>query len=150
MYVIFNTFSHTLESMCMLILVCVKKCLISFLEVEILIIEQREWKDLFKCQMKSGAYSDTPFLVVTAALLQIDYIYCYLASNGLCSIGSNRNRTTTTKRRQCWRNSKIGQQGLAPPMKIIISYLKIMINIMKSKIIIILQYNNALVKSYRY
>jgi len=30
----------------------------------------REWKNLFKCQMKSGAYSDTPFLVVTAALLQ--------------------------------------------------------------------------------
>ena len=30
----------------------------------------REWKDLFKCQMKSGAYSDTPFLVITAALLQ--------------------------------------------------------------------------------
>jgi hypothetical protein len=30
----------------------------------------REWKDLLKCQMKSGAYSDTPFLVVTAALLQ--------------------------------------------------------------------------------
>ena len=31
----------------------------------------REWKDLHKCQMKSGAYSDTPFLVVTAALLQL-------------------------------------------------------------------------------
>ena len=30
----------------------------------------REWEDLFKCQMKSGAYSDTPFLVVTAVLLQ--------------------------------------------------------------------------------
>jgi len=30
----------------------------------------RKWKDLFKCQMKSGAYSDTPFLVVIAALLQ--------------------------------------------------------------------------------
>ena len=30
----------------------------------------REWKDLFKCQMKSGTYSDTPFLVITAALLQ--------------------------------------------------------------------------------
>ena len=30
----------------------------------------REWKDLFKCQMKSGAYSDTPFLVITAALPQ--------------------------------------------------------------------------------
>ena len=28
----------------------------------------REWKNLFKCQMKSGAYSDTPFLVVTEAL----------------------------------------------------------------------------------
>ena len=31
----------------------------------------REWKDLFKCQIKSGAYPDTPFLVVTAALLQL-------------------------------------------------------------------------------
>ena len=30
----------------------------------------REWKYLFKCQMKSGTYSDTPFLVITAALLQ--------------------------------------------------------------------------------
>ena len=37
----------------------------------------REWKNLFKCQMKSGAYSDTPFLVVTAALSSIDYTYCY-------------------------------------------------------------------------
>ena len=34
----------------------------------------RKWKDLFKCQMKSGAYSDTPFLVVTYS---IDYTYCY-------------------------------------------------------------------------
>jgi len=31
----------------------------------------REWKDLFKCQMKSSAYSNTLFLVVTAALLQL-------------------------------------------------------------------------------
>ena len=30
----------------------------------------REWNDLFKCQLKSGTYSDIPFLVVTAALLQ--------------------------------------------------------------------------------
>ena len=30
----------------------------------------REWNDLFNCQLKSGNYSDTPFLVVTAALLQ--------------------------------------------------------------------------------
>ena len=49
----------------------------------------REWKDLFKCQMKSGADSDTPFLVVTAALLQL-IIPIAMASNGLCSIGPNR------------------------------------------------------------
>ena len=29
----------------------------------------REWKDLCNCQLKPGNYSDTPFLVVTAALL---------------------------------------------------------------------------------
>jgi len=29
----------------------------------------REWKDLCNCQIKSGNSSDTPFLVVTAALL---------------------------------------------------------------------------------
>ncbi len=29
-----------------------------------------EWKNLLKCQLESGTYSDTPFLVVTAALLQ--------------------------------------------------------------------------------
>ena len=29
----------------------------------------REWKDLCKCQIKTGISSDTPFLVVTAALL---------------------------------------------------------------------------------
>ena len=30
----------------------------------------REWKDLFKCQMKLGAYSYTPSLVVTMAFFQ--------------------------------------------------------------------------------
>ena len=30
----------------------------------------REWKDILNCQIKSGNYSDTPFLVITAALLQ--------------------------------------------------------------------------------
>ena len=30
----------------------------------------REWKELIKCQLKSGIYSDSPFLVVTAALFQ--------------------------------------------------------------------------------
>jgi len=29
----------------------------------------REWKNLCKCQTKVGALSDTPFLTVTAALL---------------------------------------------------------------------------------
>ena len=37
----------------------------------------REWKDLFKCQMKSGNFSNRLYLML-------------LASNGLCSIGSNR------------------------------------------------------------
>ena len=60
-----------LKIMCRLILVCVKKCLISFLEEEVLITVQGNGRNLVKCQMKSGAYSDTtPFLVVTAALLQ--------------------------------------------------------------------------------
>ncbi|KAG4100901.1 hypothetical protein H8356DRAFT_1360265 [Neocallimastix lanati (nom. inval.)] len=48
----------------------------------------REWKDLFKCQMKSGAYSDTLFLVVTAALLQ---------SIIPITIWFKSNRTTTIK-----------------------------------------------------
>ncbi|KAG4087320.1 hypothetical protein H8356DRAFT_1350732 [Neocallimastix lanati (nom. inval.)] len=48
----------------------------------------REWKDLFKCQMKSGAYSDIPFLVVTAAPLQ---------SIIPIAIGSNRIVLLTTK-----------------------------------------------------
>ena len=29
----------------------------------------REWKELFKCQLSSGSFTETPFLVVTAALL---------------------------------------------------------------------------------
>ena len=49
----------------------------------------REWKDLFKCQMKSGAYSDTN----SWWLLRLFFNRLYrllLASNGLCLIGSNR------------------------------------------------------------
>ena len=83
-----------LEIMCMLILVCVKKVFNFLLGGRSINNSTREWKDLLKCQMKSGAYSDTPFLVVTAALLQsissIDLYLLLLASNGLCSIGSNR------------------------------------------------------------
>ena len=105
------------------------------MEAEVLItVQGNGWKDLFKCRMKSGAYSDTPFLVVTAA-------------NCLCSIGSNRIVLPQLPRASMLKKQEDRSAGLAQPMKIIISYLKMMINIVKSKIIIILQYNYALVKS---
>jgi len=56
----------------------------------------REWKDLFKCQMKSGAYSDTPFLVVTAALLQL-IIPIAIGQQWPLFNRFKSNRTTTTK-----------------------------------------------------
>jgi len=86
-----------LKIMYMLILVCVKKCLISFLEVEVLITVQGNGRILFKCPMKSGAYSDTPFLVVTAALLQSIYTYCYWLAMVSLFNRFKSNRTTTTK-----------------------------------------------------
>ena len=56
----------------------------------------REWKDLFKWQMKSGAYSDTPFLVVTAALLQ-SITPTAIGQQWSLFNGFKSNRTTTTK-----------------------------------------------------
>jgi len=56
----------------------------------------REWKDLFKCQMKSDAYSDTPFLVVTAALLQ-SIIPIAIGQQWSLFNRFKSNRTTTTK-----------------------------------------------------
>ena len=56
----------------------------------------REWKDLFKCQMKSGAYSDTPFLMVTAALLQ-SIIPIAIGQQWSLFSRFKSNRTTTTK-----------------------------------------------------
>jgi len=56
----------------------------------------REWKDLFKCQMKSGAYSDTPFLVVTGALLQ-SIIPIAIGQQWSLLNRFKSNRTTTTK-----------------------------------------------------
>jgi len=70
----------------------------------------REWKDLFKCQMKSGAYSDTPFLVVTAALLQ-SIIPIAIGQQWSLFNRFKSNRTTYYQERQCWKNSKTGQQG---------------------------------------
>ena len=133
--------------MCMLILVCVKKCLISFLEVEVLITVQKNGRIyfIFKCQcliwysILGGYYGSS----------SIDYTYCYLANNGHCSIGSNR-IVLLQPRASMLKKQQDRPAGLAQPMKIIISYLNIMISIVKSKLIIILQYNNALVKSYRY
>ena len=55
----------------------------------------REWKDLFKCQMKLGAYSDTPFLV-TAALLQ-SIIPIAIGQKWSLFNRFKSNRTTTTK-----------------------------------------------------
>jgi len=55
----------------------------------------REWKDLFKCQMKS-AYSDTPFLVVTAAILQ-SIIPSAIGQQWSLFNRFKSNRTTTTK-----------------------------------------------------
>jgi len=55
----------------------------------------REWKDLFKCQMKSGAYSDIPFLVVTAALFQ-SIIPIAIGQQWSLSNRFKSNRTTTT------------------------------------------------------
>jgi len=40
-----------------------------FNEVFKFLLGTREWKNLCKCQTKIGALSDTPFLTVTAALL---------------------------------------------------------------------------------
>ena len=56
----------------------------------------REWKILFKCQMKSGAYSDTPFLVNTMALLQ-SIIPITIGQQWSLFNRFKSNRTTTTK-----------------------------------------------------
>ena len=77
--------------------VCVKKCLISFLEVEVLITIQGNGRIHFKCQMKSGAYSDTSFH--SWWLLRLFFNRLYL----LLLVSFKSNRTTTTKERQFWR-----------------------------------------------
>jgi len=78
--------------------------------------------------MKSGAYSDTPFLVVTAVLLQsiIPIV------NGQQWSLFNRfksNRTTTTKSVNAEETIRQASRA-AQQMKIIILYLKITINIL--------------------
>ncbi|KAG4104954.1 hypothetical protein H8356DRAFT_1337674 [Neocallimastix lanati (nom. inval.)] len=93
--------------MCMMILVCVKNINNS----------TREWKDLFKCQMKSGVYSDTPFLVVTVALLQSIIPIVIGQQWSLFNRQANRasatnednnfNSTETCRHENSWRNMYI-------------------------------------------
>jgi len=54
-----------------------------------MILVTREWNDLLNCQLKFGNYSDTPFLVVTAALLQLIMPIAIPPGNGLGLIGLN-------------------------------------------------------------
>jgi len=60
--------------------------------------------------MKSGAYSDIPFLVVTAAPLQ-SIIPIAIGQQWSLSNRFKSNRTTYHQERQCRRNSKTVQQG---------------------------------------
>jgi len=99
--------------------------------------------------MKSGAYSDTPFLVVTAALLQSIYTYCYWLAMVSLFNRFKSNRTTTTKSVNAEETVRQANRASATNEDHNFHILKIMINIAKSKLIIILQYNNALVKSYK-
>jgi len=107
----------------------------------------REWEDLFKCQMKSGAYSDTPFLVVTAALLQ-SIIPIAIGQQLSLFNRFKSNRTTATKSVNAEETVRQAIRARATNEDHNFVSLKIMINIVKSKIIIVLRYNNALVKSY--
>jgi len=74
----------------------VKKCLISFLEVEVLITVQGNGRIYLSARWNLSAYFWYSILGGYWGTSPIDYTYCFLASNGLCSIGSNRNRSTTT------------------------------------------------------
>ena len=78
-----------LKIRCMLILVCVKKCLISFLEVEVLITVQGNERIYL-----SARWNQVLILILHSWwLLRYFFNRLYLllmASNGLCSIGSNR------------------------------------------------------------
>jgi len=127
--------------MCMLILVCVKKVFNFLLGGQSINNSRREWMEgsIFKYQMKSGAYSNTPILWwLLQALFQSINTYYYWPAMVFCSIGSNRivivlllllPRASILKKqlRQASRAS-------SNQMKIIILYLKIMMNMVKSKI----------------
>jgi len=78
-----------LKIMCILILVCVKKCLNSFLEIEVLITVQGNGRIYL-----SARWNQVLILILHSWwLLRLFFNLLYLlllASNGLCSIGSNR------------------------------------------------------------
>ena len=58
-------------------------------------IEDREWKDLCKCQLKPGSLTDIPFLVRTSALLN-DIIP--IVSDHLRSLFNRHRKIDLTKR----------------------------------------------------
>ena len=41
------------------------------------LIGDREWNDLYKCQLKPGSLTDIPFLVRTSALLKSHHANCF-------------------------------------------------------------------------
>ena len=69
-----------------------------------------------KCQMKSGAYSDTPFLVVTAALLQ-SIIPIAIGQQWSLFNRFKSNRTTTTKSVNAEETVRQASRASATPMK---------------------------------
>jgi len=85
-----------LKIMCILILMCVKKCLISFLEVEVLITVQGNGRIYL-----SARWNQVLILILHSWWLLRHFsnrLYLLLlASNGLCSIGSNRMVLPITK-----------------------------------------------------
>jgi len=92
---IFSNVSHSIENNVYIDFSVSEKVLNFLLGDRSINNSTREWKDLFKCQMKSGAYSDTPFLVVTAALLQ-SIIPIAIGQQWSLFNRFKSNRTTTT------------------------------------------------------
>ena len=56
--------------MCIIILVCLKKFIYSILREDLILMEIGNGRIFLIVRLKFGNYSDTPFLAITAALLQ--------------------------------------------------------------------------------
>ena len=123
--------------MCMLILVCVKKVFNFLLGGQSINNSRREWMEgsIFKYQMKSGAYSNTPILWwLLQALFQSINTYYYWPAMVFCSIGSNRIVLLLPRASMLKKQLRQASRASSNQMKIIILYPKIMMNMVKSKI----------------